>query len=113
MLDFINRDQDSDIVWKFKKIVSHQGPLKPDHPDYNGSTYNVMIEWENGETSTEPLSVVAAYDPVTCAIYAKDHNLLEAPGWKHFMGIAKRDKELLRMVNQAKLRSYSTAPKYK
>ena len=113
MLDFINRDQDTDIVWKFKKIVSHQGPLKPDHPDYNGSTYNVMIEWENGETSTEPLSVVAADDPVTCAIYAKDHNLLEAPGWKRFKGIAKREKKLLRMVNQAKLRSYSTAPKYK
>ena len=72
-----------------------------------------MIEWENGEVTSEPLSIVAADDPVTCAIYAKENNLLEAPGWKHFKPIAKREKKLLRMVNQAKLRSYNTAPKYK
>jgi hypothetical protein len=72
-----------------------------------------MIEWETGETTTEPLSVIAASDPVTCAIYAKDKNLLEAPGWKRFKPIAKREKKFLRMVNQAKLRSYNTAPKYK
>ena len=113
VMDFITRDEDTDITWKFKRIVSHQGPLKPDHPDYNGSTYNVMIEWENGETTSEPLSIVAADDPVTCAIYAKENNLLEASGWKRFKPIAKREKKLLRMVNQAKLRSYNTAPKYK
>ena len=26
MLDFISRDEDTDITWKFKRIVSHQGP---------------------------------------------------------------------------------------
>ena len=113
MLDFIARDEDTDITWKFKRIVSHQGPLKSEHPDYKGSMYNVMIEWENGESTTEPLSIVAADDPVTCALYAKEKNLLEAPGWKRFKSIARREKKLLRMVNQAKLRSFNTAPKYK
>ena len=113
MLDFITRDEDTDIAWKFKRIVSHQGPLKPDHPDYKGSMYNVMIEWESGEISTEPLSIIAADDPVTCAVYAKEKNLLELSGWKRFKSIAKREKKLLRMVNQAKLRSYNTAPRYK
>ena len=113
MLDYINRDQDDERAWKFKKIVSHQGPLKPSHPDYKGSTYNVMVEHETGETYTEPLSVVAADDPVTCAIYAKGNNLLDVPGWKRFKGLAKREKKLFRMVNQAKLRSFRTAPKYK
>ena len=113
ILHFITRDEDTEVAWQFKRIVSHQGPLKPNHPDYNGSIYNVMIEWENGETSSESLTVFAADDPVPCAVYAKAHNLLEEPGWKRFKGIAKREKKLLRMVNQAKLRSYSTAPKYK
>jgi hypothetical protein len=71
-----------------------------------------MLEWENGETTFEPLTVIAADDPVTCAIYARDNNLLETAGWKRFKGIAKREQKLTRMINQAKLRSYRTSPKY-
>ena len=68
------------MVWKFQRIVSHQGPLLPNHPDYKGSTYNVMIEWENGEITSEPLQVIAKDDPVTCAIYARENGLLDTPG---------------------------------
>ena len=113
MLEHISRNDDDAVVWKFKRITSHQGPLKPEHKDYNGSSYNVMVEWENGEITAEPLSIIAADDPVTCAIYAREHNLLDKPGWKHFKSIAKRQKKFTRMVNQAKLRSYNTAPRYK
>jgi len=113
ILAHIQRDEESAIVWKFRRIVAHEGPLKPKHPNYKGSTYNVMIEWENGEITSEPLSVIAADDPVTCALYAKENDLLNQEGWKRFRGIARRDKKLLRMANQAKLRSYRTAPKYK
>lgn len=113
LLKHLASDEESDILWKFRRITSHQGPLKPGHPDYKGSTYNVLIEWENGEITTEPLSLIAADDPVTCAIYARDNNLLDQPGWKKFKGIAKREKKFTRMVNQAKLRSYNTAPRYK
>jgi len=72
-----------------------------------------MIEWENGEITSEPLSVIAADDPVTCALYAKENDLLNQEGWKWFRGIARCDKKLLHMANQAKLHSYRTAPKYK
>jgi hypothetical protein len=72
----------------------------------------VMVEWETGEITTEPLNIIAADDPVTCALYARDNNLLEEAGWLRFKSIAKRQTKLLRMVNQAKLRSYRTAPKY-
>ena len=58
------------------------------------------------------LSVIAADDPVACAIYAKENDLLDQPGWKRFKSIARRHKKYIRMVNQAKLRSYRTAPKY-
>jgi hypothetical protein len=72
-----------------------------------------MIEWENGETTTEPLTSIAADDPVTCALYAKENPLLDLDGWKLFKSIAKRDKTLIRLVQQAKLRSYCTSPKFK
>jgi hypothetical protein len=39
--------------------------------------------------------------------------LLETDGWKQFRSIAKRQKKFTRMSNQAKLRSYNSAPKYK
>jgi hypothetical protein len=50
----------------------------------------VMVEWEDGSVTAEPLAIVAANDPISCAIYAKKNDLLEAPGWKRFKGIAKR-----------------------
>ncbi|MEC8171189.1 MAG: reverse transcriptase domain-containing protein, partial [Candidatus Thermoplasmatota archaeon] len=70
------------------------------------------MEWENGEITPEPLSIIAKDAPVACAIYARDNNLLDTPGWKRFRKIAKNQKKLLRMANQAKLRSFRTAPKY-
>ena len=32
----------------------------------------------------EPLSIVAADDPVFCELYAKGIDLLNPPGWKRF-----------------------------
>ena len=53
---------------------------------------------------------IAADDPVTCAIYGRDHNLLGLDGWNK--GIAKTQKKLLCKAKQAKLRLYRTSPKY-
>lgn len=75
--------------------------------------YNVMVEWESGEITTVPLEVLAKDDPVACAIYAKENQLLEKPGWKRFKGIAKQVKRYFRMVKQAKLRSFHQATKFK
>jgi hypothetical protein len=72
-----------------------------------------LIEWENGEITKEPLKIIAADDPVSCAIYARENGLLDKPWWKRFKHIAKREKKFTCMVNQAKLRSYNTAPRYK
>ena len=113
IMEYLAKDIDDPVIWKYRRIVSHQGPLDKNHNDYKGSSYNVRIEWENGEITDEPLSLVAADDPVTCAIYARDNNLLDKDGWKRFKHIAKRQKKLFRMANQAKLRSFRTAPRYK
>ena len=113
ILDYILKDEETDIMWKFRRIISHEGPLEQNHPSYNGSKYNVKVEWENGEITTEPLTIIAADDPVTCAIYAKENGLLDKPGWKRLKSIARREKMFTRMANQAKMRSFNTAPRYK
>ena len=90
-----------------------------------------MIKWENGEITTQ--SLAAANDPITCAIYARDHALLMIagwkcfngitkcvrdnvllmiPGWKHFNGITNCEKKFLGMANQASLCSYCTSLKF-
>jgi hypothetical protein len=82
VMDHLNRDLEIPVVLKFKRIVSHQGPLKPHDKDYKGSLYNVMIEWEGREITAVLLSIIAKDDPVTCAIYAKENDVLEYAGWK-------------------------------
>jgi hypothetical protein len=54
-----------------------------------------MVERENGEITTEPLSIIAADDLVTFALYAKENNLLLQDGWKRFKRIANREGKLL------------------
>ncbi len=114
ILNYIElQDNNGTKLWKFRCIIAHEGPLKPSDPSYKGSKYNVMIKLGNGEVTSEPLTIIAADNPVTCAIYAKENGLLDLDSWKRFKGIAKHDKKFLRMVNQAKHRSYCTAPCYK
>jgi hypothetical protein len=108
----IEKDKEDNTVWKFRRITSHESSITCTHLHWNGSTYNVMVEWENGEITSEPLEIIAADDPVACAIYARKNELLEQPKWKIFRGIAKRQKKMFHMANQAKLRSFRTAPKY-
>jgi hypothetical protein len=91
MLEYITREEESDITWKFQRIVSHEGPTQ-------GSQYDLLIEWENGEITKEPLKVIATNNLVACAIYARENGLLDKPGWKCFRHIAKNEKKLTRMV---------------
>jgi len=74
---------------KFRCIITHEGPLKLSDPSYKDSKYNVMIKWENGQVTSEPLTILAADNPVTCTIYAKENDLLDLDDWKRFIGIAR------------------------
>ncbi len=55
MLEFMSQDQEEEPEWAFKRILSHQGPLDRRNRDYNGSPFNLMILWETGEITSEPL----------------------------------------------------------
>ena len=78
-----NEDNEiSDDLFKFRALIGHQGPLKPTDPNWKGSKFDVLVEWETGAKTYEPLSVLAADDPVTCASYAKENDHLHIDGWK-------------------------------
>ena len=93
---------DQELV-KFRSIIGHQGPLAASDPDWKGSIYNVQVEWEPGEITNEPLSIIAADDPVTCAVYAKENDLLAVEGWHRFWNLARKMKCL--QVQSSKVKS--------
>jgi hypothetical protein len=88
LMDYIEKDEqqhqdeDGNGFWNFKHIVGHEGPFRTSNPEYKGSRYNVLVEWENGEITSEPLNIFGKDDPVTCTVYACEHGLLEKEGWK-------------------------------
>jgi hypothetical protein len=71
------------------------------------------VNWETGESTYEPLDVIQADDPVTCAAYAKHQGLQDTPGWKQFKWLATREKNFQRPVNQARLHSARHSPVFK
>ena len=107
LLEHLENAQDYDMgmdqeLYRFRAIIGHQGPLLASDPDWKGSIYNVQVEWETGEITFEPLSIIAADDPVTCAAYAKENDLLALKGWHRFRSLAKKDKVLARAIKQVR-----------
>ena len=82
-----------------KKILCRSA-FRPSDLDWKGSKYNVQVEWETGEITFEPLSIIAVDDPVTCAAYAKESDLLALEGWHRFRSLAKKDIVLARAIKQ-------------
>ena len=83
IVDFVTRDtnKENGEYWKFRKIIGHE-KVSQNQKNYNGSSYNLRIAWENGEILEVPLKQFAHDAPVECAMYAKENNLLDEPGWK-------------------------------
>ena len=109
LLEHLQNAKDHDLgmdqeLSRFRSITGHQGPLLASDPDWKGSKYNVQVEWETGEITFEPLSIIAADDPVTCAAYAKENDLLALEEWHRFRSLAKKDKVVSRAIKQSKIR---------
>ena len=75
---------------------------------------NTMLwfEWESGEVTYEPLTLISKDDPITCAVYAKKHDLLDTTGWKHLKRYAKTSKRLIRAVKQSRIRQVRASARY-
>ena len=116
LMDYIQKgtdaEEDPDSLFKFRDIVAHQGPLESTDPNHKGSKYNVMVEWESGEVTYEPLTLISKDDPITCAVDAKKHDLLDTTGWKHLKRYAKTSKRLIRAVKQSRIRQVRASARY-
>ena len=81
LLNYINNSEEDDFIkWKFREILAHKGPLSKSHSNYNSSTYNLQIEWENRKITNKLLNIIASDDSVFCTMYSKKYDLLDKPG---------------------------------
>ena len=98
--------QDNSVDWELYRV-------KPSLvTKLEGSKYNVQVEWETGEITIEPHGVIAADDPITSAVYAKEKNLYNLDGWKRFKNIIKKDKMLSRTIKQSIIRQERHSQKF-
>ena len=102
-----------DGLYRFKCIKDHKGPYTSSDPEYNGSSYNLLIEWETGEQTWEPLSNIIASYPYTYAVYDKEHDLLNTTGWKLLKIHARTARRLIRTLKKSKYRQARASRKYK
>ena len=116
LMDYIQKgtdgEEDLDLLFKFKDILAHQGPLESTDPNHKGSKYNVMVEWEPGEVTYEPLTLISKKDPINCAIYAKKRDLLDTTGWNHPKRHAKISKRPIRAVKQSRIHQVRASARY-
>ena len=82
----------------YSGILDHQGPLKKHDPKYKGSSYNVLVNWDDGTQTWEPLNLIAKQDPVTLARYAFDNGLLNKPGWNFLCRTAKQQHFVMSLL---------------
>ena len=93
-----NEDNEiSDDLYKFRALIGHQGPVKATDPNWKGCKYNVLVDWETGEKTYEPLSVLAAKDQgKIIQILNEDYKLKvkrDGPLSHHFGADYSRDKD--------------------
>ena len=116
LMDYIQKgtdgEEDLDLLFKFKDILAHQGPLESTDPNHKGSKYNVMVEWEPGEVTYEPLTLISKEDPINCAVYAKKRDLLDTTGWNHPKRHAKISKRPIRAVKQSRIHQVRASARY-
>ena len=67
--DIFDSGQHEDGLYKFKSIKDHRDPYTSTDQEYLGSSYNLLIEWETGEMTWEPLSNIIADASYSCAVY--------------------------------------------
>jgi hypothetical protein len=72
--------------------------------------YNILVEWEIGDITYEPLDLIAEDDPVACAEYASKSRLLDTTYWERFKRLEQSEKKIERIVSQARLTSYRLNP---
>ena len=59
--------QDGKDLFRLMSVTAHQGPLMPQDPEYMGSAWNTLVNWEDGSKTYEPLHLIGKDHPDLCA----------------------------------------------
>eukprot|EP00979_Chaetoceros_neogracilis_P009185 scaffold2090_cov151-Chaetoceros_neogracile.AAC.2 len=95
-------DEDSDKVFTFSGFLNHR---------MKKGKWELLVEWDGVgyEPSWEPLAHMKEADPISCASYGREHNLLNEVGWKWAKKIkidaAKMIRLARRMFRSAKMQN--------
>jgi hypothetical protein len=100
-------------VWTFKNILAHQGPMTAKDPRYKGSSWNILIEWDVGEPTWEPLNLIAKSDPMSVSLYGEKNGLLNRKGWKYLKWHARNTRKVYRHVREILKARGMEGPRYK
>ena len=101
------REEDGDGIWSFKKILNHR-PLKGKR-----NQWEVLVDWDQCNSTWEPLSEMRAADQITLANYAKENNLLDLQGWKWAKSKEGNPKKFIRMAKILKSQVKDLKARYK
>ena len=98
---------DGEKRWLFNEVKDHR--LLPN------KKWELLIQWDNGEETWEPLSVsvMRGEDPVSIARYGQENHLLNEPGWKRLKHFVKTNKRYVRYMRQARAQKKSSATHFK
>jgi len=55
--------------------------------------WTVMVDWEDGSEMYEPFHLFGKDSPIIVSCYAKENNLLDKPGWKHFKQLTNHEQK--------------------
>ena len=115
ILDFLDDAEDGEEdVWRYQEIRGYDGPYTESDADWEGSPVNFLVKSSNGEVEWVPEKILGASDPVTLAMYIEGNKLWDLdPSLGRYKRFLKNKKKMMRMINQAKLKSYREAPRYK
>ena len=76
----------------------------PDHRLIKGynSSYEVLVNWEYGSVTWEPVLVMRRNDPIYLSKYEHDNHLIYKHGWKQLRLYVKNNKKMNRLLKAAK-----------
>jgi len=81
-----DEDPNEEGIHIFKNIIDHRR---------RDNRNEVKILWEDGSETWEPLSVIAKSDPITCAEYAIESDILHLRGWRRFRRYLSHEKKAM------------------
>jgi len=117
MRDHVEQSIMKEGFFEYLEITDFRPKLTKKGKPFKSPKWEVLLRWDDGSTTWEPLEAIADSDHAACALFASDktyngERLVDQPGWQRFKRLAGRKKKLYRLINQAKLKSNRARPMY-